>query len=67
MFSIVLRCDLSFEDSKDDNDIYTTILKIPGTYVFDELRQKEGMGPDVSKKQTNSFKKTYFRPGVSTL
>lgn len=31
MFSIVLKCELSFEDSADDKDVYTTIVKIPGT------------------------------------
>uniref|UniRef100_A0AC35G3M9 CHK kinase-like domain-containing protein n=1 Tax=Panagrolaimus sp. PS1159 TaxID=55785 RepID=A0AC35G3M9_9BILA len=42
MFSIVLKCEISFQDSKDEKDIYTTIVKIPGSYVFDEMNEKGG-------------------------
>uniref|UniRef100_A0AC34RM50 CHK kinase-like domain-containing protein n=1 Tax=Panagrolaimus sp. JU765 TaxID=591449 RepID=A0AC34RM50_9BILA len=35
--SVVLRCTVIFEDSVDENDVYTTIVKIPGreSYVID--------------------------------
>uniref|UniRef100_A0A914R379 Uncharacterized protein n=1 Tax=Panagrolaimus davidi TaxID=227884 RepID=A0A914R379_9BILA len=35
MFSIVLKCEISFQDSKDEKDIYTTIVKIPGTDAWE--------------------------------
>jgi hypothetical protein len=41
MFSIVLKCELFFEDSKNENDIYTTILKIPSTDVWQAIRGDE--------------------------
>uniref|UniRef100_A0A914YR55 CHK kinase-like domain-containing protein n=1 Tax=Panagrolaimus superbus TaxID=310955 RepID=A0A914YR55_9BILA len=39
MFSIVLKCVLSFEDSKDEDDVYTTIVKIPGTDAWEMALQ----------------------------
>ena len=49
MFSIVLKCELSFEDSKNETDIYTTVIKVPGSYVFDQLKENGDLDlPDVS-------------------
>uniref|UniRef100_A0AC34FNB7 CHK kinase-like domain-containing protein n=1 Tax=Panagrolaimus sp. ES5 TaxID=591445 RepID=A0AC34FNB7_9BILA len=48
MFSIVLKCKLSFEDSKDENDIYTTILKIPATDAWEMASQGKQKIEDIS-------------------
>ena len=47
MFSIVLKCVVTFENSKNPNDLYTTIVKIPGHFVFDELNAKDEGPPKV--------------------
>uniref|UniRef100_A0AC34QZZ8 CHK kinase-like domain-containing protein n=1 Tax=Panagrolaimus sp. JU765 TaxID=591449 RepID=A0AC34QZZ8_9BILA len=34
--SIILKCTVHFVDSSSDSDIYTTVLKVPGTESMDE-------------------------------
>ena len=43
-WSEILRCTVFFVDSKDDSDVYTTILKIPGfeALVKADLHSNEG-------------------------
>lgn len=38
--SIVMRCTVHFDNPKDDQDVYTTIIKIPGTESIDEVISK---------------------------
>ena len=37
MFSVVLKCELTFEDSINESDVYTTIIKIPSTGKWESL------------------------------
>jgi len=46
MFSTVLKIELSFADEKDDEKVYTTILKIPGTESFAAITEE---GKDVEE------------------
>ncbi|KAE9548588.1 hypothetical protein FO519_008198 [Halicephalobus sp. NKZ332] len=38
--SIVMRCTVHFENPKDEEDIYTTVVKVPGTESIDEVINK---------------------------
>uniref|UniRef100_A0A914QIX0 CHK kinase-like domain-containing protein n=1 Tax=Panagrolaimus davidi TaxID=227884 RepID=A0A914QIX0_9BILA len=54
--SIVLRCTIKFVDSINEDDCYTTILKIPGFESFEEANEKS----DFDKDLTNDATRTKF-------
>jgi len=53
--SRVLRCTVSFVDPISDSDVYTTILKVPGTEAFEELNEELGISYAIEEKTINTF------------
>uniref|UniRef100_A0AC34QF80 CHK kinase-like domain-containing protein n=1 Tax=Panagrolaimus sp. JU765 TaxID=591449 RepID=A0AC34QF80_9BILA len=55
--SVVLRCTLIFEDSADDADVYTTVIKIPGRESLDHANDKGDklIDPDNFKYKLTRF------------
>uniref|UniRef100_A0AC35FQ64 CHK kinase-like domain-containing protein n=1 Tax=Panagrolaimus sp. PS1159 TaxID=55785 RepID=A0AC35FQ64_9BILA len=55
IISNIFRCTLSFTDSIDPKDIYTTILKIPGTGVFMKTISDNEMTAEMTKDIAKQF------------